>query len=152
MLSVAYYGAGVRALNQIAYHGCLACAQARSSEVVSLSREVAELMERTEAAEAAADRYEAKYRSSKAELQQAQASCAQQSSEIEELSEALAHEQTAARTDQEAFEQLSSKLSAVQVQRHQRACGHAQSHTVLLATPSFNHIALHCMCSTVRVS
>lgn len=79
-------------------------------------------MERTEAAEAAADRYEAKHRSSKAELQQIQASSAQQSSEVEELSEALAHEQAAARSTQEAFEQLSSKLSAVQVQRHQLEC------------------------------
>lgn len=95
---------------------CLTCAQARSAEVVSLSREVAELMERTEAAEAAADRYEAKHRTSKAELQQAQASCAQQSSEIEQLSEALAHEQAAAGSSQDAVEQLSSKLSAVQVQ------------------------------------
>lgn len=141
MLSVAYYGAVVRALNQIAYHGCLACAQARSAEVVSLSREVAELMERTEAAEAAADRYEAKHRSSKAELQQAQASCAQQSSEIEELSEALAHEQAAARSNQAAFEELTSKLSAVQVRWHQLVCGHAQSHTALLTIQTFHQIA-----------
>ena len=89
--------------------------QARSAEVVSLSREVAELLERVEAAEAAADRYEAKYRSSKAELQQAQASSAQQGSEIEELSEALACEQTAAKSSQEAVEELSARLSAMQV-------------------------------------
>lgn len=89
--------------------------QARSAEVVSLSREVAELMERVEAAEAAADRYEAKYRSSKAELQQTQASSTQLSSEVEELSEALACEQSAARSSQEAVEQLSNRLSAVQV-------------------------------------
>ena len=90
-------------------------AQARSAEVVSLSREAAELMERVAAAEAAADRYEAKYRASKGELQQAQASCAEQSSELEELSEALAAEQAAAKAGQEAVEQLSSRLSCVQV-------------------------------------
>lgn len=124
---------------------CLACAQARSAEVVSLSREVAELMERTEAAEAAADRYEAKHRTSKAELQQIQASCAQQSSEVEELSEALAHEQAAARSNQAAFEELSSKLSAVQVQWHQLACGHAQSPYCTVSYPNLQSrcIALH---------
>ena len=100
-------------------------AQARSAEVVSLSREVAELMERVEAAESAADRYEARYRTSKAELQQTQASSAQQSSEIEELSESLAHEQAAARTSQEAVEQLSTKLRVVQVQWHHVACSSA---------------------------
>lgn len=73
-------------------------------------------MERVETAEAAADRYEARYRTSKAEVQQTQASSAQQSSEVEELSEALAREQAAARCNQEAVQQLSSKLNAVQVQ------------------------------------
>lgn len=90
-------------------------AQARSAEVVSLSCEAAELMERVEAAEAAADRYEAKYRASKAELQKTQASCAQQSSDLEELSAALASEQAAATSSQEAVQQLSSVLSSVQV-------------------------------------
>ena len=112
---------------------CIA-AQARSAEVVSLSREVAELMERVEAAEAAADRYEARYRTSKAELQQAQASSTQLSSVIEELSEALAHEQAAARSSQEAVEQLSSKLRAVQVQWHQVACSSAWQPPALLGT------------------
>lgn len=79
-------------------------------------------MERVEAAEAAADRYEARYRTSKAELQQTQAGSAQQSSEIEELSEALAREQAAARSSQEAVQQLSIKLSAVQVQWYHVAC------------------------------
>ena len=108
-------------INKIVFTLCLnlsIAAQARSAEVVSLSREVAELMERVEAAEAAADRYEARYRTSKAELQQTQASSAEQSSEIEELSEALAHQQAAARSSQEAVEQLSNKLNVVQVQWH----------------------------------
>ena len=90
-------------------------AQARSGEVVSLSHEAAELMERVQAAEAAADRYEAKYRASKAELQHTEASCAQQSSDLEELREALASEQEAAASSAEAVQQLSSRLSSVQV-------------------------------------
>lgn len=114
---------------------CLAT-QARSAEVVSLSHEVAELMERVEAAEAAADRYEAKYRSSKAELQQTQASSAHQSSELEELSEALACEQAAARSSQEAVEQLSTKLSALQVKLKGLLCC-LQQHSPNIATYSY---------------
>lgn len=91
-------------------------------------------MERVEAAEAAADRYEARYRTSKAELQQTQASCAQQSSEIEELSEALAHEQAAATSSQEAVEQLSIKLSAVQVHLHHNVYSSASKPPALLST------------------
>lgn len=106
--------------------------QARSAEVISLSREVAELLERVEAAEAAADRYEAKYRSSKGELQQAQASSAQQSSEIEELTEALACEQAAARSSQEAAQQLSTRLTAMQVKQMNSIC-HPQQCSIDIA-------------------
>ena len=89
--------------------------QARSAEVVSLSREAAELMERLQAAETAADRYEAKYRAAKGNLQHTHDSCTQQSSELEHLSEALFSEQELARSSQQAVEELSSRLSTVQV-------------------------------------
>jgi len=89
--------------------------QARSAEVVSLSREAAELMERLEAAEAAADRYEAKYRAAKGELQQTQAVNAQHTAELEQLSESLSSEQAAAQSSQQAVEELATRLNMVQV-------------------------------------
>ena len=72
-------------------------------------------MERLQAAETAADRYEAKYRAAKGNLQHTHASCTQQSSELEHLSEALFSEQELARSSQQAVEELSSRLSTVQV-------------------------------------
>ena len=83
--------------------------------MVSLSREAAELMERVEAAESAADRYEAKYRSAKSELQQTQASCTQQVADLDQLSESLNCERASAKSSQQAVEELSSQLSALQV-------------------------------------
>ena len=91
--------------------------QARSAEVVSLSREAAELMERLEAAEAAADRYEAKYRAAKGELQQSQALNAQHTAELEQLSESLSNEQAAAQSSQQAVEELTTRLNMIQVSR-----------------------------------
>ena len=89
--------------------------QARSAEVVTLSREAAELMDRLATAEAAADRYEAKYRAAKSDLQQTRAVSAEQSAELEHLSESLSHEQTMAKSSQEGAEDLSRQLKAVQV-------------------------------------
>ena len=102
------------ALLALLLNAFLAC-QARSAEVVSLSREAAELMERVEAAESAADRYEAKYRSAKSELQQTQASCTQQVAELDQLSVSLSSEQASARSSQQAVEELSTQLSTLQV-------------------------------------
>ena len=93
----------------------LSSSQARSAEVVSLSREAAELMERLEAAEAAADRYEAKYRAAKGELQQSQALNAQHTAELEQLSESLSNEQAAAQSSQQAVEELTTRLNTIQV-------------------------------------
>jgi len=84
---------------------------------VSLSREAAELMERLEAAEAAADRYEAKYRAAKGELQQTQALNAQNTAELEQLSESLSSEQAAAQSSQQAVEELTTRLNMIQVSR-----------------------------------
>ena len=82
---------------------------------MSLSREAAELMERLEAAEAAADRYEAKYRAAKGELQQCQALNAQHTAELEQLSESLSNEQAAAQSSQQAVEELTTRLNTIQV-------------------------------------
>lgn len=89
--------------------------QARSAEVVSLSRETAELLERVEAAEAAADKYEGKYRAAKVQLQEAEASCGQQATELHHLSQAFKTEQTTARQAHEAVETLATRLTAIQV-------------------------------------
>lgn len=84
---------------------------------MSLSREAAELIERLEAAEAAADQYEAKYRAAKGQLQQTQALNAQHIAELEQLSESLSSEQAAAQSSQQAREELTTRLNTIQVSR-----------------------------------
>lgn len=79
-------------------------------------------MERLEAAEAAADRYEAKYRAAKGELQQTQALNAQNTAKLEQLSESLSSEQAAAQSSQQAVEELTTRLNMVQVIRKHLCC------------------------------
>lgn len=94
-------------------------------------------MERLQAAETAADRYEAKYRAAKGNLQHTHDSCTQQSSELEHLSEALFSEQELARSSQQAVEELSSRLSTVQVTHAQ------QRHADMAVSHAFHQHAHH---------
>lgn len=93
-------------------HGSM---QARSAEVVSLSRDTADFMERLDAAEAAADNYDAKYRAAKARLQESEASCGQQAAELQHFSQAFQTEQATAKSAHEAVETLATRLTAIQV-------------------------------------
>lgn len=90
-------------------------AQVRSAEVVSLSREAAELLERVEAAQAAADKYEAKYRAANAQLQESHSSCGKQAAELQHLLQAFKTEQATATQAREAVETLATRLTATQV-------------------------------------
>ena len=89
--------------------------QARAAEVVGLSCETADLIERVDAAEAAADKYEAKYRAAKARLQESEASCGHQAAELHHLSQALQTEQATAKSAHEAVETLATRLTDIQV-------------------------------------
>ena len=89
--------------------------QARSAEVIRLSQESTDLIERLEAAEAAADKYEGRYRAAKASLQESEASCGQQAAELRHLSDAFSTEQATAGSAREAVETLATRLTAVQV-------------------------------------
>jgi len=140
------YANRIRSVAKADRHLLVMC-QARSAEVVSLGREAAELMERLEAAEAAADRYEAKYRAAKGELQHAQASCTQQKAELEELSASLSREQAIARSSQQAVEELGTRLTAVQVSGWPLL----SSDHVILQCRRFVHCPVTCtQCSCIK--
>lgn len=86
---------------------------------MSLSQEAAGLIERLDAAEAAADKYEGKYRAARGQLQESEASCGQQAAEMQHLSQAFQTEQATARQAHEAVETLATRLTAIQVCRHE---------------------------------
>ena len=83
--------------------------------MIRLSQESADLIERLEVAEAAADKYEGRFRAATASLQESEASCGQQAAELRHLSHALSTEQATARAAREAVETLATRLTAVQV-------------------------------------